>query len=168
MIGLRIQSTVSDLDQGQWDMVQRSVKTSYEFGPKMTRVCVTFQRDDLERHAEMPIGAYVEILARVHRRSVAMSAATRALRSVGPTAVEVHNLDAEEAAVLADSANQSCCRDHGALLVRETPSMFEGFGPVRVYGDGCESYGPYSSPEETDQNKFDQDEMNTRPAGADQ
>lgn len=34
--------------------------------------------------------------------------------------------------------------DHGEPMVRETPSAFKGADPVRVYADGCQSYGPYA------------------------
>lgn len=45
-------------------------------------------------------------------------------------------------ALLAYPYPEKVC-DHGASVVRETPSAFAGAEPIRDYSDGCQSYGPY-------------------------
>jgi hypothetical protein len=54
---------VTELTEAQWDQVQDTVKTEYDFGQGSSRACVTFAYGELERHAEMPVGAFVGVLA---------------------------------------------------------------------------------------------------------
>lgn len=61
---MRIQSTIADLNQRQWAIVQEMVRTQYEFPSEMaTRVCAVFKREALERHAQMPMAEYSEVMA---------------------------------------------------------------------------------------------------------
>lgn len=60
---MRLQITVTELTEGQWALLQDQVKTSYEFAEGASRVCVTFEHGELERHAEMPVGTFTGLLA---------------------------------------------------------------------------------------------------------
>lgn len=40
--------------------------------------------------------------------------------------------------------------EHNAAVTEETASMFDGAEPVRIYADGCQSYGPYQRNEDRD------------------
>jgi hypothetical protein len=57
---------------------------------------------------------------------------------VGARDVEMVRKFAEPAA----PAGPPC--GHGAALVKETPSVFEGAPPIRDHADGCQAYGPYA------------------------
>ena len=60
---VRLQTTITELTEDQWALVQRQVKTGYDFPPGASRVCVTFEQGELERHAEMPLSSHIGLLA---------------------------------------------------------------------------------------------------------
>lgn len=79
---MRIQTTVTDLNQFQWDLVQKTVLTGYNLHPGTVRTCVVFQHAGEERHAEMPLGMYYALMKRLplmtgtDRLTTAMAALT--------------------------------------------------------------------------------------------
>jgi len=115
---MRARIKVTDLSLAQWDHVQDQLQETYDIADGAVRVCVEFELDPQmnTRHVEMPVRVFVGFLTRLAR-------------------IQRH-------AELADSGI-TC--DHGAAVLAETPSAFEGAEPVRDYADGCQSFGPYRS-----------------------
>lgn len=146
---MRLNSTLSGLTDEDWTMIQELLRPSYEIKPNATRVCLTVVHGAEERHTELPLGTFVEVMAALSRG--------RAVRN-GLRAVALLTPDA-----LPDEPGNPCpdgvpdcpikhateapapdC-GHGATVTNETPSVFEGAAPVRDFADGCQSYGPYAT-----------------------
>lgn len=150
---MRTQIKVTDLSVAQWDYLQDNLLEKYAIPADAVRVCVEFELDPemSTRHVEMPVRAFMSFLTRLQAaqiRATAQAALTPdALPDdalpVLPTADQVRNLSAAEAVHLARQMNVGRTCNHGAAVVTETPSMFEGAEPVRQYADGCQSFGPY-------------------------
>lgn len=61
---MRIQMTMTDLDEGRWAYLQSTVQAEYEIPEDATRVCLTFSHgEEEERHVEMPMGSVLGLLA---------------------------------------------------------------------------------------------------------
>lgn len=102
---MRVTSTISDLTEGQWKLVQNQVKTSYYIPHGSTRVCATFERGELERHVEMPMSALIGLLV--------------ALTHAGSP-------------VYTPLLGEPC--EHGSPVAQETHSAFPAAAPVRSVG----------------------------------
>lgn len=115
---MRTTIKVTELSLAQWDHVQDQLQETYDIPDGAVRVCVEFEVDPelSPRHVEMPVRVFVGFLTRLAR-------------------IQHH----------AELAASGTTCDHGAAVVAETPSAFEGADPVRDYGDGCQSFGPYRS-----------------------
>jgi hypothetical protein len=87
------------------------------------------------RHVEMPVRAFMALMTRLQRIEVH--------GQIEEGAAELPPLPPRWSAPLTPVAGPTC--DHGAAVVNETPSAFEGAEPVRDYADGCQSVGPYRS-----------------------
>lgn len=124
---MRTQIKVTDLSVAQWDYLQDNLLEKYSIPADAVRVCVEFELhpEMSTRHVEMPVRAFMSFLTQLQAAQI------RA------TAQAVLTPDA-----LPDDFPALTC-DHGAAMVTETPSMFEGAEPVRDYADGCQSFGPY-------------------------
>lgn len=59
---MRLQMTMTDLDEDRWAYLQRTVQAEYEIPEDATRVCLTFGYGEQERHAEMPMGSLIGLL----------------------------------------------------------------------------------------------------------
>lgn len=59
---MRIQMTMTDLDEEQWACLQADVQAEYKIPEGSTRVCLTFSYGEEERHAEMPMGSVTGLL----------------------------------------------------------------------------------------------------------
>jgi len=129
---MRARIKVMDLTLGQWDYLQDTLPERFEMPDEAVRVCVEFELDSQlsPRHVEMPVRAFTALLTRLQEVQA------RAEAALTPDA-----LPAKWSAPL--SQPRTC--DHGAAVVAETPSAFEGAEPVREYADGCQSFGPYRS-----------------------
>ena len=156
---------VIDLTLRQWDLLQDNLLESYEIPETAVRVCVEFELDAEmnARHVEMPVRAFMALMTRLqrieHHAGVEEGVAEIPGRlPVLPSADQVRNLTAGDAAALAREMNQEAALpakwssplsdpdrtcDHGLPVVEETPSAFEGGEPVRTFEDGCQSVGPY-------------------------
>lgn len=127
---MRTRIKVTDLSLGQWDHLQDNLPASYDMPEGAVRVCVEFELDAQmdSRHVEMPVRAFMALMTRLQEVQA------RAEAALTPDA-----LPPKWSAPL--SQPRTC--DHGAAVVAETPSAFEGAEPVRDYADGCQSFGPY-------------------------
>lgn len=153
---MRIQSTMTDLTEVQWAFVNATVLTSYPIDDLETRVCLTIEHGEQERHVEMPMGSYISLLTGVRliplsqtlsrfRENVRASMAKVAEAALTPDALPDHLEKARSAADPARKPGQTeapC--EHGLPVVEVTPSLFHDEPPVRTHADGCQSYGPYA------------------------
>jgi hypothetical protein len=169
---MRLQITITELDEERWAYLQSNVHTGYNIPEDASRVCLTFTREGEERHAEMTIGALMGLLmglgmvgvSRELRNVVAKlkpidlpsfldqvrTAADPARadvpagrRPILPWPEMVRHLTAEQAKELTELINRPC-GDHGSPVIAVEPSQFEGAPPIRTHEDGCQSYGPYA------------------------
>lgn len=164
---MRIEMTMTEVDEERWAYLQSTVRTEYEIQEGATRVCLTFSHGEEERHVEMSMGSAVGLLM-----GLGMVGVTRELRNALaklrpvdlptfldqvrrqadparpflPTPDMVRNLSSKEAVDLAKLINQPC--EHDSPVVSYEASQFDGAPPVRTHKDGCQSYGPYAKPEE--------------------
>jgi hypothetical protein len=166
---MRIQMTVTEVDEERWAYLQSNVQPEYKIPEGATRVCLTFSHGEEERHVEMPMGTVVGLLMGLGMVSVTreMRAALARLRPVDlpdflisdeelvkadpslpflPTPDMVRNLSSKEAVELTELLNRPC--EHNSPVIYFEPSQFDGAPPVRFHKDGCQSYGPYSEPGE--------------------
>lgn len=160
---MRIQITMTELDEERWAYLQANVHAEYEIPEDASRVCLTFSHGDQERHVEMPMGAIVGLLMGLGLVGVTreMRNALARLRPVDlpeflnqarrkadssfpllPTPDMVRDLSSKQAADLVKLLNQPC--EHDSSAVSFEPSQFDGAPPVRTHKDGCQSYGPYA------------------------
>lgn len=155
---MRIQMTMTDLDEEQWAYLQADVQAEYKISDGTTRVCLTFGYGEEERHVEMPMGSAVGLLmglgmvgvAREMRNAMARLRVdlNQARRQADPslpllpTPDMVRNISSKEAVELTRLLNKPC--EHGSPAVSFEPSQFHGMPPVRTHKDGCQSYGPYA------------------------
>lgn len=164
---MRIEMTMTEVDEERWAYLQSTVRTEYEIQEGATRVCLTFSHGEEERHVEMSMGSAVGLMM-----GLGMVGVTRELRNalaklrpvdlptfldqvrrqadpslpLLPTPDMVRNLSSKEAADLVKLINQPC--EHDSPAVSFNPSQFDGAPPVRTHKDGCQSYGPYTKSEE--------------------
>lgn len=165
---MRLQVNVIELDEERWAYLQANVRTEYQIPEDASRVCLTFSYGEEERHVEMSVGALIGLLM-----GLGMVGVTRELRNAMaklrpvdlptfldqvrrsadparpflPTPAMVRNLSSQEAAELVKLLNQPC--EHNSPVTSYEESQFDGAPPVRTHKDGCQSYGPYTKPEET-------------------
>lgn len=121
---MRIRTTIADLSETQWRLINETVRTEYQFGERNTRVCVIFKRGSEERHTEMPLANYVGVLVGLGMASPSQAYMAALAASIPP-----------------EEAGPPC--EHGAPIARVTPSAFKGAKSSVTYADGCQSYGPY-------------------------
>lgn len=163
---MRIQMTVTDLDDERWAYLQANVQAEYKMPEDATRVCLTFSYGEEERHVEMPMGTTLGLLVGLGMVGVTreMRNALAKLRPVDlpeflnqarrqadpslpllPTPDMVRHLSAKEAADLVNLINTPC--EYNSPTVSFELSQFDGAPPVRTHKDGCQSYGPYAKTE---------------------
>lgn len=119
---MRTRIAVAELSPGQWDWLRRNLPQPRDFATDAIRMCVVFELEPgVEQHLELNPREFVGLMTRLH---------------VVTRTVEV---------ALAHQMNPKC--DHGASMVGVTISGFAGGEPIRTYEDGCQSYGPYRSPD---------------------
>lgn len=147
---MRLATTLTELTEEDWTMVQALLRPSYDIKANATRVCLTVVHGAEERHTELPMGAFFEVMAglAVHRT---LRNTLVALAALTPDALSEPEIEckcgfrAPELGPHPDCPAHSLKCEHGASVVREDPSAFEGAEPVRTFADGCQSYGPYST-----------------------
>jgi len=150
---MRATIKVTDLSLPQWDWIQSNLQTSYNMPDNAVRVCVRFELNPemSERHAEMPVRVFIAMMAQLQAAelratadplALARQAADQAKWPRLPTADQVRNLTAEEAAELTRQMNTRPTCPHGTPLVRVTPSIFQRADPMHEYADGCQMVGP--------------------------
>lgn len=124
---MRLTTTIDRLTAEQWTIAHQILRTEYEIPMDASRVCLVLEHRGEERHAELPLGAYAELLRSLAADSVlsplrtAMAALTpdalpdhlEKVRQAAdperlpalPTPDEVRNLSAADAAKLAAKMN---------------------------------------------------------------
>jgi hypothetical protein len=60
---MRLQTTITGMTAVEWKFAQEVLRTEYTIGPDASRVCLTLEHEGEERHAEMPLGAFVGFVA---------------------------------------------------------------------------------------------------------
>lgn len=73
---MRIKAVISELDEREWELVQSTATTAYDFAPSGTRVCVVLTHGELEHHTEMPMGPFIGLI-----KSLALAKAFRIMGS---------------------------------------------------------------------------------------
>ena len=148
---MRLTTTLTELTDEDWTTVQGLLRPSYDIKPGATRVCLTVVHGAEERHAELPLGTFVETLAALALGRTVRNALT-ALAALSPdTLPDVPEIEckcgfrAPELGPHPECPSHSLKCGHGTAVVREDPSAFEGAEPVRLFADGCQSYGPYAN-----------------------
>jgi hypothetical protein len=73
---MRIQMTMTALDEDRWAYLQANVRAKYEIPEGVGRVCLAFSYGEEERHVEMPLALLPGLLAGLgtldnHRRAMA-------------------------------------------------------------------------------------------------
>lgn len=140
---MRTRIKVMDLTLRQWDHLQDNLRASYELPDGAVRVCVEFELDAQlnPRHVEMPVRAFVALMTQLQRIENHAEPVQTGTAALPPDALPGHLESVRNAADPVRAAERTC--DHGAAVTAETPSVFDGAGPVRDYADGCQSFGPY-------------------------
>jgi hypothetical protein len=146
---MRTRIKVTDLTLRQWDHLQDNLQASYDIPENGVRVCVEFELHcEMDpRHVEMPVRAFMALMTRLQRIEVhGQTEEGVAELPPLPPKWSAPLTPVEAGAILTGEnlATGPTC-DHGAAVVNERPSAFEGAEPVRDYADGCQSYGPYQS-----------------------
>jgi hypothetical protein len=146
---MRLNSTLTELTDEDWTLIQELLRPGYEMKPNVTRVCLTVVHGAEERHTELPLGTFVEVMAALTLGRT-MRNGLRAVAALTPDALPDEprcrcGFRAPELGPhpMCPIHGRTC--DHGTFVVREDPSVFEGAEPVRTFEDGCQSYGPYAS-----------------------
>lgn len=125
---MRIKTTIDRLNENQWQFANRVLLTSYNIPKDASRVCLVIEHRGEERHAELPIGAYMGLVGGLGLKAViegygtaqaaltpdalpdhletVRNAADPARRPVLPTAAQVRDLSAQDAVTLADEMNR--------------------------------------------------------------
>ena len=153
---MRTRIVVAELSPGQWDWLRRNLPKPRDFATDAIRMCVVFELEPgVEQHLELNPREFVGLMTRLHVVTRTVEAAL--VETTGPiscdqpglprlpTAEQVRNLSADGAADLARRLSEPC--KHGSQVVLRDESVFEGAPPVLTYEDGCQSYGPYRSPD---------------------
>jgi hypothetical protein len=169
---MRLQITITEMDEERWAYLQSNVHTDYNIPEGSSRVCLTFTHGEEERHAEMTIGAVVGLLVGLGlvgatsdlRRVLgklkptdlpsfldqvrteadpARGETPAGRRPILPTPEMVRGLTASQAKELTELVNRPC-DDHGSPVITVESSQFQGAPPIRTHEDGCQSYGPYA------------------------
>ena len=60
---MRLATTLTELTDEEWALAQSILRPSYEINPEAVRVCLTVVHGDQERHVEIPLGTFVEVIA---------------------------------------------------------------------------------------------------------
>lgn len=60
---MRLQTTIDRLTDTQWTFAQEALRTSYEIPMDASRVCLVLEHRGEERHAELPLGAFIGLMA---------------------------------------------------------------------------------------------------------
>jgi len=94
---MRLQTTITELSTEQWELAQKVLKTGYEIPADASRVCLTLEHNGEERHAEMPLGAYIGLLGAFGLTSLATGLQT-AMAALTPDALPDHLDDLRNAA----------------------------------------------------------------------
>lgn len=128
---MRLTTTLTDLTPEEWALAQSILRPGYEINPDAIRVCLTVVHGTEERHVELPLGTFVEVMA-----CLGLERTFRKFHAALGTA---------KAALTPDALPDDITCDHGAAVTKEDPSVFEGAAPVRTFADGCQSYGPYAT-----------------------
>lgn len=126
---MRLATTLTDLTPEEWALAQSILRPSYEINPEAVRVCLTVVHGPEERHVELPLGTFVEVITALGLE--------RMFR-------KFHQLRTAQAALTPDALPDDITCDHGAAVTSQSPSVFDGAAPVRTFSDGCQSYGPYA------------------------
>lgn len=126
---MRLATTLTGLTEEEWALTQAILRPSYEINPEAVRVCLTVIHGPEERHVELPLGTFVEVMAALGLERVFE---------------KIYRLRTAQAALTPDALPDDLTCHHGAAVTNETPSVFEGAAPVRDFADGCQSYGPYA------------------------
>lgn len=138
---MKVSATMTDLDENQWDIVHRHIRTEYEFQPSTIRTCVTFTRGEEERHVEMPFQAFAGFLLAMNLNMAMQPVMTRLGRDLNEWAKKIQDTRKAQAEAKPDGVPESPTCEHGSPVETESPGLS---GPVRTYRDGCQSYGPRS------------------------
>lgn len=59
---MRLTTTLTDLTPEEWALAQSILRPGYEINPDTIRVCLTVVHGTEERHVELPLGTFVEVL----------------------------------------------------------------------------------------------------------
>ena len=59
---MRLATTLTGLTSEEWALAQSILRPAYEINPDATRVCLTVVHGPEERHVELPLGAFVEVI----------------------------------------------------------------------------------------------------------
>jgi hypothetical protein len=146
---MRTRVKITDLSSAQWERLELRLRTSYDIPPGIARMCAVFELAPMtERHVEMPVQAFATLMAELAQvghaetslAAVSLSglpalledqrnaadpvrAAERAGRPVLPTAAQVRDLTAADAAKLAREMNTGQDADELLDGISEYPSM---------------------------------------------
>ena len=143
---MHVKIKVKDLSLNQWRWLEANLPVNREFEPGDIRVCVELEASPMMTfsHVEMPVREFLDLL-----NTLAQLETAQAVLRPDELPDHLHKVRQQADPALPDTeagqdplpAEPRC--DHGATVTRETPPVFEGASPVREYGDGCQSYGPY-------------------------
>ncbi|HEU4751970.1 MAG TPA: hypothetical protein VFU47_02600, partial [Armatimonadota bacterium] len=145
---MRLNSTLSGLTDEDWALIQELLRPSYEIEARAVRVCLTVVHGAEERHVEIPLGTFTEVMVAL-TLTRNMRNALRAEAALTPDALPDEprcrcGFRAPELGPHPACPVHSLKCTHGKPVTKEEPSMFEGADPVRTFADGCQSYGPYA------------------------
>jgi hypothetical protein len=97
---VRITTTIDRLTETQWQFAGRILRTSYDIPRDADRVCLVIEHRGEERHVEIPLGAYVNLVRSIGLRAVIDGTGT-AVAALSPDELPDHLESVRNAADLA-------------------------------------------------------------------
>jgi len=82
---MRITTTIDRLTENQWTSAQKVLRTSYDIPMDASRACLVVEHRGEERHAELPLFAYMGLVG-----SLGLKAVDDGLGTVTPDALPDH------------------------------------------------------------------------------
>jgi hypothetical protein len=109
---MRIQMTITELDEERWAYLQANVRAEYTIPEGATRVCLIFAHGEEERHVEMPLALVPGLLG-------GLALGVHAMAALTPDALPDFLKNARETADPARKAGYGYDRDGNVVALDE-------------------------------------------------
>jgi hypothetical protein len=104
---MRLTTTLTELTEEEWGVAQSILRPSYEISPDAIRVCLTMIRGPEERHVELPLGEFVDVMAALGLERVFE---------------KIRRFRTAQAVLTPDALPDDLTCHHGAAVTNETPA----------------------------------------------